>query len=53
MFYILFPIELNKSETCYTTANHSFGNFEKDYEINNGESHFSMQELEIFRIMFD
>ena len=37
----------------YTTSDHSYGNFEKDYEINNGESYFSIQEFEIFRILFD
>ncbi len=53
MFYIIFPIELNKSGTNHTTSDHSYGNFEKDYEINNGESYFSIQEFEIFRILFD
>jgi hypothetical protein len=53
MFYISFPIELNMSCTYYKNTDHSYGNFEKDYEINNGESYFSIQEFEIFRIMFD
>ncbi len=53
MFEICFPIEKNSSYTEYTTKCKSFGNFEKDYEINNGENIFLMQELEIFQILFD
>ena len=53
MFYISFPIELNMSCTYYKNTDHSYGNFEKDYEINNDESYFSIQEFEIFRILFD
>ena len=53
MFGICFPIEKNSSYTEYTTKCKSFGNFEKDYEITNGEQMFSMQELEIFRILYD
>ena len=49
MFDIYFPIESNtSSNTGYTMKCKSFGNFEKDREINNGEAYFLMQELEIF-----
>ena len=54
MFDIYFPIESNtSSNTGYTMKYKSFGNFEKDYEINNGETNFLMQELEIFQILYD
>ena len=53
MFDIYFPIEKDRSFSSYTNTDKSFGKIEKDYEINNGESNFSMQELEIFRILFD
>ena len=54
MFDIYFPIDSNtSSNTGYTIKCNSFGNFEKDYEINNGKTHFLMQELEIFQILFD
>ena len=53
MFDIYFPIDSKTSNTEYTTKCKSFGNFEKDYEINNGESDFLMQELEIYQILFD
>ena len=54
MFDIYFPIESNtSSNTGYKKEYKSFGNFEKDYEINNGENKFLMQELEIFQILFD
>ena len=54
MFYIYFPIDTNtSSSTVYKTSNTSYGKFEKDYEINNGESNFVMQELEVFQILFD
>ena len=54
MFDIYFPIDTNiNSNTGYTKSQTSYGQFEKDYEINNGESHFVMQELEVFQILFD
>ena len=45
----------NKAEGSvgYQTSNNHFGKFEKDYEINNGIYNFSVQELEIFQILFD
>ena len=54
MFDIYFPIDTNQgSNTAYTTSKTSYGKFEKDYEINNGEKNFVMQELEVFQILFD
>ena len=54
IFLICFPIDTNpNSYTGYTTSKTSYGKFEKDYEINNGEKHFLMQEVEIFQILFD
>ena len=53
MFSIIFPIEKDKSFTSYTTSYKSFGKFEKNYEITNGDNYFSLQELEIFRILYD
>ena len=54
MFDIYFPINSNTGiYTGYTVKNNSFGKFEKDYEINNGESKFVLQELEIFQILYD
>ena len=41
MLEIYFPIDSNsKSNTGYSKSHKSFGNFERDYEINNGESKF-------------
>ena len=37
----------------YKTKNNSFGKFETDYEINNGNTQFSVVELEVFQILFD
>ena len=39
--------------THYTVSQNHFGRFEKDYEINNGWDIFSVQELEVFQIIFD
>ena len=39
--------------TYYQTNNNSFGKFDYDYEINNGQSQFSVVELEVFQILFD
>ena len=39
----------NNSYTCKTTAR-SFSGFEKDYELNNYEEHFTVEELEAFQI---
>ena len=39
--------------TSYKTKHNSFGKFDYDYEINNGQSNFSVVELEVFQILFD
>ena len=39
--------------THYQTKHNSFGKFDYDYEINNGQSQFSVVELEVFQILFD
>ena len=39
--------------TCYQTKHNSFGKFDYDYEINNGQKIFSVVELEVFQILFD
>ena len=39
--------------TNYQTKHNSFGKFDYDYEINNGQSQFSVVELEVFQILFD
>ena len=44
----------NKSYTCSkSNANNSFYGFEKDYELNNGEQYFTIQEIETFQISFN
>ena len=44
----------NNSETCTKTdADKSFYGFEKDYELNNGEQIFIVQEMETFQISFN
>ena len=53
MFDIYFPIDTRLSVTGYKKSDTSYGQIEKDYEINNGESYFVMQELEVFQILFD
>ena len=54
MFDIYFPIDSNSSSnTGYTKSDKSFGEFERDYEINNGESKFLMKELEVFHIIYN
>jgi len=39
--------------TNYNTKNKSFGKFDSDFEINNGNKEFSVVELEVFQILFD
>ena len=39
----------NNSYTCATNPR-SFSGFEKDYELNNYEEHFTVEELEVFQI---
>ena len=39
--------------TDYQTKYNSFGKFDYDYEINNGQQKFSVAELEVFQISFD
>ena len=53
MFEIYFPIDTKLSYTGYKKSDTSYGKIEKDYEINNGERNFVMQELEVFQILFD
>ena len=57
-FTYLFEIDYfnnNHAEgnVSYYTSNNHFGKFEKDFEINNGMRRFSVQELEVFGILFD
>ena len=40
-------------DTNYQTKDNSFDKFDYDYEINNGQSRFSVVELEVFQILFD
>ena len=54
MFDIYFPIDTHSfSNKGYNKSCKSFGNFERDYEINNGESKFLMKELEVFQIIYN
>ena len=39
--------------TEYQTKHNSFGKFDGDYEINNGQPDFSVVELEVFQILFE
>ena len=39
--------------TYYTTNCNSFGKINNDYEISNGQSNFSVIEMEVFQILFD
>ena len=39
--------------TTYKTKSNSFGKIDNDYEINNGQSEFSVIEMEVFQILFD
>ena len=44
----------NNSYTCTKSkADVSFYGFEKDYELNNGEQYFTVQEIETFQILFN
>ena len=44
----------NNSRTCTKSdAEKSFYGFEKDYELNNGECYFTVQEMETFQISFN
>ena len=53
----LFKINNNNGllfgNTSYTTKDNSFGKFENDYEINNGQRDFMVIEMEVFQILFD
>ena len=53
LFYINNNNGLLFGYTGYTTKNLSFGKFENDYEINNGQKDFSVIEMEVFQILFD
>ena len=39
--------------TVGTKSSSNFGVFDIDYELNNGEQYFSIQELEVFEICFE
>ena len=52
-FYIYNDKGLLFGYTYYTTKNNSFGKIENDYEINNGQTNFSVVEMEVFQILFD
>ena len=52
-FYIYNDKGLLFGYTVYTIKNNSFGKIENDYEINNGQSNFSVVEMEVFQILFD
>ena len=44
----------NKSYTCVkSNADVSFYGFEKDFELNNGEQYFTVEEIETFQISFN
>ena len=44
----------NDCHTCIKSdADKSFYGFEKDYELNNGECYFTVQEMETFQISFN
>jgi hypothetical protein len=44
----------DKSYTCTkSNADNSYYGFEKDYELNNGEQNFTVQEIETFQILFN
>ena len=54
IIFTYFPIDTNiNSLTNYKKSDISYGKLEKDYEINNGEKNFTIQELGIFQILFD
>ena len=52
IFYITFPLNRTEYE-IQKNINNTFEKFEKDYEINYYQRFFSVQELEIFQILFD
>ena len=52
-FYIYNSNGLLFGSNCYIKKGNSFGNVDNDYEINNGQSNFSVVELEVFQILFD
>jgi hypothetical protein len=37
----------------YTTFSYSFGKFDKNFEITNGEQHFNIDEVEVFKVYTD
>ena len=53
LFYIYNDKGLLFGYTVYTIKNNSFGKIENDYEINNGQTNFSVVEIEVFQILFD
>jgi len=54
LFHIKFsPYNKFEGFVSYIVTYKHFGKFEKDYEINNGWKNFTIQELEVFQIIFD
>ena len=52
-FYTYFPLNKEQCYVNYTKGRNTFGKFEKDYEINNNQKYFAVQELEVFKIIFE
>ncbi len=52
-FYVYNYNGLLFGNTYYTTKSNSFGKIENNYEINNGQTDFSVIEMEVFQILFD
>ena len=53
--FYAFSIEdsfLEKGGSCDETNKCNYETFEKDYELNNGDHHFSIKQLEIYKILF-
>ena len=60
---LLYSNSININDNCLSNPNSytctksnadvSFYGFEKDYELNNGEQNFTIQEMETFQISFN
>ena len=53
LIHTYFPLTTNNNYTVTKIGSDSFDKFEKDYEINNYQQYFAIQELEVFQIFFD
>ena len=55
--YCIYPYKdfsKNENETCdKNNANHRYSGFNRDYELNDGEQHFSVAEIEVFQIILE